>query len=70
MRRLVLAAILGLLFVSPPASGEVKGAVLHEPIPADPREDLAMHVTLDGDLPAALQTPSGVVSAHSGRAGS
>ena len=68
MRRLVLAAILGLLFVSPPAAGEVKGAVLHEPIPPDPREDLAMHVTLDGDLPAALQTPSGVVSAPDPRA--
>ncbi len=68
MRRLVLAAVIGLLFVSPPAAGEVKGAVLHEPIPPDPREDLAMRVTLDGDLPAAIQTPSGVVSAPDPRA--
>jgi transglutaminase-like putative cysteine protease len=37
--------------------------VLHEPIPPDPREDLAMHIALEGDLPAALLTPSGLVSA-------
>ncbi len=68
MRSLVLAAAIGVLAVSAPASGDVRGAVLHEPIPADPREDLAMHVTLDGDLPAALQTPSGLVSAPDPRA--
>jgi transglutaminase-like putative cysteine protease len=44
------------------------GPVLHEPIPPDAREDLEMHVSLDGDLPAALQTPSGVVSAPDPRA--
>jgi transglutaminase-like putative cysteine protease len=68
VRSLVLAAAIGVLAISAPASGEVKGAVLHEPIPADPREDLAMHVMLDGDLPAALQTPSGLVSAPDPRA--
>jgi transglutaminase-like putative cysteine protease len=41
---------------------------LHEPIPPDAREDLAMRVTLDGELPAALQTPSGLVSAPDPRA--
>lgn len=39
------------------------GPILHEPIAPDPREDLALAVSLDGDLPAALQTPSGLVSA-------
>ncbi len=42
--------------------------VLHEPIPPDPREDLAMHVALEGDLPAAIQTPAGVVGAPDPRA--
>ncbi len=37
--------------------------VLHEPIAPNPREDLAMRVSVAGDLPAALQTPSGVVGA-------
>jgi transglutaminase-like putative cysteine protease len=68
VRRLSLAAAIALLALSAPASGEVKGAVLHEPIPADPAEDLAMRVMLDGDLPAALQTPSGLVSAPDPRA--
>jgi transglutaminase-like putative cysteine protease len=46
-----------------PAAARPDGAVLHEPIPPDPREDLALHVALDGDLPAALLTSSGIVSA-------
>ena len=38
--------------------------VLHEFIPPDDGEDLAMSVTTaDGDLPAAIDTPSGVVRA-------
>jgi transglutaminase-like putative cysteine protease len=37
--------------------------VVHERIPADPSEDLALHVALDGDLPAAIRTPGGVVGA-------
>jgi transglutaminase-like putative cysteine protease len=37
--------------------------VLHEPIAPNPREDLAMRVSVAGDLPAALQTPSGIVGA-------
>lgn len=39
------------------------GPTLHEVIPADPKEDVAMGVALDGDLPAAIQTPRGLVSA-------
>lgn len=37
--------------------------VLHERLAPDPREDLAMRVSIDGELPAALQTPSGIVGA-------
>jgi transglutaminase-like putative cysteine protease len=46
-----------------PAAARSPAPILHEPIPPDPREDLAMHVALEGDLPAALQTPSGIVGA-------
>jgi len=38
-------------------------AVLHERIPPDPGEDLAMHVLLDGNLPGAIQTPVGAIEA-------
>jgi transglutaminase-like putative cysteine protease len=44
-------------------SGSAPPPVVHEPIPPDAREDLAMHIALEGDLPAALLTPSGLVSA-------
>jgi transglutaminase-like putative cysteine protease len=37
--------------------------VLHEPIPPDPAEDLALRVALPGGLPAAIRTAGGVVSA-------
>jgi transglutaminase-like putative cysteine protease len=46
-----------------PASALGYRPVLHEQIAPDPREDLAMHVALDGELPAAIQTPSGIVGA-------
>ena len=36
---------------------------LHEPIPPDPREDVALAVSLEGELPAALNTPRGLVPA-------
>ena len=69
MRARVLLGLLGLtLAVAPPAAAGLGGPVLHEPIPPDPREDLAMHVALDGDLPAAIQTRSGVVSSPDPRA--
>ena len=71
MRRGVLLLVLPLIAVlagGPHAAASQRGATLHEPIPPDAREDLAMHVSLDGDLPAALQTPSGVVSAPDPRA--
>ena len=68
MRRALLWLPLLALVLSQPAAASLAGPILHEPIPPDAREDLAMHVALDGDLPAALQTPSGVVSAPDPRA--
>ncbi len=44
-------------------AGARNGPVLHEPITPDPSEDLALRVAIDGDLPAAIQTPGGVVGA-------
>lgn len=46
-----------------PAIAGREGPTLHEVIPADPKEDVAMGVALDGDLPAAINTPRGLVSA-------
>jgi transglutaminase-like putative cysteine protease len=46
-----------------PARGDVTGPVLHEPIPPDADEDLAMHVVLAGNLPPAIGTPHGNVAA-------
>ena len=66
-RALLWAPLLALALADPAAAG-IAGAVLHEPIPPDAREDLAMHVALDADLPAALLTRSGVVSAPDPRA--
>jgi hypothetical protein len=65
-----LLAVVPLLVVATATAGAARpGApVLHEQIPPDPREDLAMHVSLEGDLPAAIQTPSGLVSAPDPRA--
>ncbi len=37
--------------------------ILHEPVASDPHEDLAFEATVDGDIPAALRTSSGIVSA-------
>jgi transglutaminase-like putative cysteine protease len=68
VRRAWLWLPLLVLASAEPAVAGVSGAVLHEPIPPDAREDLEMHVALDGDLPAAIQTPSGVVSAPDPRA--
>ncbi len=60
-----LFAIVAALIVSlaVPAHARNPSAVLHEQIPADPREDVALALSLDGDLPAAIDTPSGVVPA-------
>lgn len=59
-----LVALVGLvLSLAVPAHARNPNAVLHEQIPADPREDVALALSLDGDLPAAIDTPSGMVPA-------
>lgn len=59
--------VLPLLVVAaaPPAIAQRRGdgPVLHEPIPPDPGDDVALAVALDGDLPAAIDTPRGLVPA-------
>jgi transglutaminase-like putative cysteine protease len=55
---------LGLTFaVATIALGADASPMLHERIADDPQDDIAMKVMLDGDLPAAIETPSGVVTA-------
>ena len=59
-------ALLGLILVagSIPADAQTQGSILHEFLPPDPTEDVSFATTtLDGDLPAAIQTPSGVATA-------
>lgn len=60
-----LVVPLALVVATPPAVAQrsLRGPTLHEPIPPDPREDIALGVVLDGDLPAAINTPRGLVSA-------
>jgi len=57
--------VLALTSGAPEAVAQRRGAapVLHEPIPADAREDVALAVSLDGDIPAAINTPRGLVQA-------
>ncbi len=65
MRRWLLLVPVLALAAAPPAAAQrrTSGPVLHEPIPVDAREDVAMGLALDGDLPAALSTPRGLVPA-------
>lgn len=65
-RRAVTMTFVGCLALAsalPPMAKGAPAPVLHEPIPPNPGEDLAMHVVLDGNLPAAIQTPRGTVAA-------
>jgi hypothetical protein len=55
----LVAALLGIS----PAAAHSPEPIVHEPIPPDAKEDLAMHVALAGQVPAALETRSGIVSA-------
>ncbi|CAN5859576.1 hypothetical protein BH11MYX4_BH11MYX4_67520 [soil metagenome] len=63
VRRWLLTLPLVLVLLAPPAVAQRRGAapVLHEPIPPDAREDVALAVSLDGDIPAAIHTPRGLV---------
>ena len=59
----MLALPLLVLALTPPAIAQRGSPTLHEPIPPDPREDVALSIALEGDLPAAINTPRGLVSA-------
>jgi hypothetical protein len=62
-RWLALGA-LGLVLVAAIDAGAQNASVLHEFIPPDPHEDVSFATTtIEGDLPAAIQTPSGVATA-------
>ncbi|HSU40063.1 MAG TPA: transglutaminase domain-containing protein [Polyangiaceae bacterium] len=65
VRRALLAlSVLVLVAFSGARHAVADGPVLHEFIPPDPNEDLALHATTrDGRLPAAVDTPSGVLPA-------
>ena len=59
---LLTVAVGGALVAS--AYAETPGSILHEFIPPDPGEDVSFAATtLEGDLPAAIQTPSGLATA-------
>jgi hypothetical protein len=63
-RRRVLALLCGSLAVAVALPAVAYEPVVHEFIPPDDREDLNLSVTTtDGDLPAAIDPPSGVVRA-------
>jgi hypothetical protein len=63
LRTLGLLAVAFAVCAPAPAAGGPVGAVLHEPIPPDPHEDIRFNAALDGELPAAIETRDGVVSA-------
>lgn len=63
LRSLRWLAVFGVAALVQPAAARPSAPVLHEVVPPDPAEDIAMNVALDGDLPGALQTSSGIVAA-------
>ena len=62
LRHALLLPILVVVATVRPAVGSVD-AVLHERIGNDPRDDIAMGVVVEGNIPAALETRSGTFSA-------
>ncbi len=50
---------LGVALAAPADAQQPQGSILHEFVPPDPNEDVSFATTtLEGDLPAAIQTPS------------
>jgi transglutaminase-like putative cysteine protease len=62
-RRFIAAAALMASSVVPGAARAGGAPLEHEPIPPDPEEDLALRVSVEGDLPAAIHTTGGAVGA-------
>ncbi|MCL2723553.1 MAG: transglutaminase-like domain-containing protein [Polyangiaceae bacterium] len=65
MRRWPILILLFTLAAASPVAAErpASGPIVHEPIPADPREDLELSALLGGDLPPAIKTQHGLVPA-------
>ena len=64
LKRIAAAALILLTASLAPLAGARDATQsLHEPISVDARDDMAMGVVLEGDIPAAIQTRSGVFSA-------
>lgn len=59
---LLVAAVIAIALAPPPA-GAAQRATLHEPIPPDPKDDIAAGVVAEGDVPSAIDTPGGQVRA-------
>src|SRR6185369_13483091 len=63
LRSLFLALVV-LSVLATSAQATPPGSTLHEFVPPDPGEDVTYSATtLEGDLPAAIQTPSGLATA-------
>lgn len=59
-----LALLAGVVQPAGAQDGVYQGSRLHEFVPPDPNEDVRLAATtLDGNLPAALETPSGIATA-------
>ncbi len=59
-----LALLAAVVLPADAQDGAFKGSRLHEFVPPDPNEDVRLAATtLDGNLPAALETPSGIATA-------
>jgi transglutaminase-like putative cysteine protease len=64
LRRCVATSILIALAIAPGhARADGRPPLEHEPILPDPANDVAMGLRLDGDLPPAIETTSGLVAA-------
>jgi len=63
-RRFARAALAFALALAVAPMADAQSSLLHEYIPPDPNEDVSLATTiLDGEIPAYLQTPSGVATA-------
>lgn len=64
LRARVVAPLAMAVVVATTLRADAQAVVLHEFVPPDAKEDVSFAATtLDGDLPAAIQTPSGVATA-------
>ena len=63
-RRIARAGLAFAVYLAIAPVADAQSSLLHEYIPPDPSEDVSLATTiLDGEIPAYLQTPSGVATA-------